>query len=284
MINYYGINKEKNFFQIWYFKQQCKNLTISFMPGVVMSKDGEKKAFIKVYYKQENIYLEYPFSDFSFKDGKIKIDKNEFSEGEIKIDITSEKLKIKGKIFFSRVISLKKKQISSLKVIKSIQSTHEIISVRHYLNGSLCINNTAVNFIDGIGYLESVFGKKISKDGIWFQCSDKYNYSIMVSIEPIKKMGIKFLGCVAFVYCNGMEYKFSTFRGCKIITYNDENLIIKQGGYYLKIIFNEKEHIKAVENKREDLLSGKAAVLFKIRKRRIFQYNSDKCSYKYNII
>ena len=283
MINYYGINKEKNFFQIWYFKQQCKNFIISFVPGIVIEKDGEKKVFINIYDNQKNIYIEYPFSDFSFRDGKIKIAKNEFSENQIKIDISSEKMKIKGKIVFSRVISLKKKHISSLKIIKSIKFTHEIISIRNYLNGILSINNNEISFCDGIGYIESIFGKKISKEGIWFQCSDKYNYSIMVSIEPINKIGMKFLSCVAFIYCNGREYKFSTNRGCRIITYNKESLIIKQGKYYLKITFDERDNINDVQNKRDEILYGKASVLFKIRKKIIFQYSSEKCSYKYNI-
>lgn len=283
MINYHGINKEKSFFQIWYFKQQCKDFVIAFIPGVVMSKDGEKKAFIKVYYKQENIYLEYPFEDFSFKDGKIKIAENEFSESEIKIDLSSEKVKIKGRILFSRIISIKNKQLSCLKIINPTKSTSEIISIRHYLNGTLTINNSSVNFIDGIGYIESIFGKKISKDIIWLQCSDKYNYSIRISIQPINKMGRKFLSCLALIYYNGREYKFSTLRGCRIITYNNENLIIKQGSHYLNIAFNEKEQLETVQNKREITLCGKASVLFKIRKKTIFQYNSDKCSYKYYI-
>ena len=94
---------------------------------------------------------------------------------------------------------------------------------------------------------------------------------------------MKFLSCVAFIYCNVREYKFSTNRGCRIITYNKESLIIKQGKYYLKITFDERDNINDVQNKRDEILYGKASVLFKIRKKIIFQYSSEKCSYKYNI-
>ena len=131
--------------------------------------------------------------------------------------------------------------------------------------------------------VENLTGKILKGMDKFVDAAQWNGKAILRSNEPINKIGMKFLSCVAFIYCNGREYKFSTNRGCRIITYNKESLIIKQGKYYLKITFDERDNINDVQNKRDEILYGKASVLFKIRKKIIFQYSSEKCSYKYNI-
>lgn len=59
------LNKNKNYFEGWYFKNVNNEEGISFIPGINISKKI-KKAFIQVITKDSSYFINYNIDDFKF--------------------------------------------------------------------------------------------------------------------------------------------------------------------------------------------------------------------------
>ena len=75
------LNKNKNYFEGWYFKHTSDKLNISFIPGISINKKI-KKAFIQIITNNASYNVDYNIEDFTYsnKPFYIKIGKNYFSK------------------------------------------------------------------------------------------------------------------------------------------------------------------------------------------------------------
>ena len=98
------LNKEKNYFEGWYFKNTTLKEGISFIPGINICDTG-KKAFIQIITNDKSYFVNYDIKDFKFSHEpfNIRIGKNSFSKECVNIDIQDEKqnLKVYGNIKYS---------------------------------------------------------------------------------------------------------------------------------------------------------------------------------------
>lgn len=96
------LNKNKNYFEGWYFKNTKGNNNISFIPGININKH-EKKAFIQVITNDTSYFINYDIKDFTYNNNPfyIKIKDNYFSKDKIHIDIKDKDIVIKGDIDYS---------------------------------------------------------------------------------------------------------------------------------------------------------------------------------------
>lgn len=291
MIKYYGENKEKKFFQQWYFKHQSINDEgIAFIPGISISKKGEKKAFIQVLTKRKSYYVQYSMEQVKIDEGSIQIGENKFSMSGIEININNCDLKVSGNIKYSTLVKLKNDMVRPLGKLKFAEYERKILSLRHYLSGSITIDNEEINFTNGVGYIETNWGKSLPEKYLWIQCGDKYNYSIMVSLAKVKFMGIRYLACIGIIYCNGEEYRLASYNRTKIICCESDKIILKRGKYYLDVDIHSDTSQKLLSpingemsgEMKEELLTT-ATLLFKKGKKSIFNYTTEKCSYGYNL-
>lgn len=230
---------KKSFFEGWYFKHQSKDGSIAFIPGINISKDGTKYSFIQVITKDKSYNINYDFKDFSISQDKltIKIKDNIFSTKGVILNIRNKNIIIKGRLVYSDIIPLKSDIMGPFAYFPFMECVHGVLSLNHKVNGSLFINNKEVKFIDAKGYIEKDSGKSFPKTYLWIQCNDFKieDTSIMVSIADIPFLGFEFKGCIAVVYYKGKEYRLATYNGVKLISYDENGLIIKRGKYRLEI-------------------------------------------------
>lgn len=231
--------KKKAYFEGWYFKNQFQDNAISFIPGINIKASGEKYSFIQIITKDKSYNINYDFNDFSISDDKltIKIKDNIFSTRGIILNIKNKDIHIKGRLIYSDITPLKSDIMGPFKYFSFMECFHGVLSLDHKVNGSLYLNDKEIKFIDGKGYIEKDFGRSFPETYLWIQSNDFIieNTSVMVSIADIPFLGYKFKGCIAVVYYKGKEYRFATYNGVKIISYNEKGLVIKKGKYRLEI-------------------------------------------------
>ena len=230
---------KRSFFEGWYFKHQSKDGSIAFIPGINITKDGTKYSFIQVITKDKSYNINYDFKDFSISQDKltIKIKDNIFSTKRVILNIRNKNIIIKGRLVYSDITPLKSDIMGPFSYFPFMECVHGVLSLNHKVNGSLFINNKEVKFIDAKGYIEKDSGKSFPKTYLWIQCNDFKieDTSIMVSIADIPFLGFEFKGCIAVVYYKGKEYRLATYNGVKLISYDENGLIIKRGKYRLEI-------------------------------------------------
>ena len=252
MRNHHIKKQSKEFFEGWYFKHQIHNQTISFIPGIHLSKEGKGFAFIQIITNSQSYFIKYPYQSFyaNINNLYIQIGNNVFSKKGIIIDIKTPELRIKGKAYYGKFTPIKDDIMGPFSLVPNMQCNHGIISLRHTINGSFKINDSLFNFKNGIGYIEKDWGSSFPKDYMWIQCNDfKDQTSIVVSVAHIPFCGFSFRGLIAIVYYKGKEYRFATYNGGKVLHADERQLLIKKGPYVLKVYIDKgKGHpLKAPE-------------------------------------
>ncbi len=220
----------KEYFRGYYFKHQKGNHTISFIAGI-----SSKTSFIQVITEKSSYKFIYRKDEYNEQNKIITIKGCKFSPDEIKIDIETAEIRITGKIKYENLIPLKSNIMGIFKYFP-MQCKHEIISMRHTLDGYFTINNEKIDFSGGTGYIEGDNGISFPKRYCWIQCNDFIaNCSVFASVAEIPFASFHFNGCIAVVWYEGHEYRFATYNGVKILKCSKIRLILRQGDYLLDI-------------------------------------------------
>lgn len=292
MSNFHGYNKKKNYFEGWYFKNQCDNDTVAFIPGVSIGMDGNKFSFIQIITSTESYSFKYSYSEFVVTEHKlyIEVGKNKFSEDGVEISIHKDDIDIEGKLEYGPFTKLDYDIMGPFKNIPFMECHHEIISMNHSVKGKLVINGREIIFKDSIGYIEKDWGKSFPENYLWVQCNDFKGSvsSIMVSIADIPFFGLKFKGCISAIYHNGMKYRMATYNRVKILRADSEAVILEKGNERLEIDIKSGKgmRLKAPVNGYMTRLirehpSCKADFRFYINGKLEFSLKSDNCSFEY---
>lgn len=287
------INK-KRYFEGWYFKHQSEDFSISFIPGININKNGYKYAFIQIITESKAYNIDYDFNDFSISKDKltIKIKDSIFSLNGSIINIKNKDINIIGKLTYKNITSTKGDVMGPFAYFPFMECSHGVLSLSHKVDGSLFINNEELKFKDAIGYIEKDSGRSFPKKYLWIQSNyfSMKDTSIMVSIADIPFLGFNFIGCIAVIYYEGKEYRLATYNGVKVISYDEQRLIIKKGPYRLDVEIKElyPQNLLA-PNAGEMIRTIKESIACNARFRffkgenLIFNLDSNKTSFEYVI-
>jgi len=292
------LNKGKNYFEGWYFKNTNSDNGISFIPGINIDRK-QKKAFIQVITNDSSYFVAYSIDDFKFSNNPfyIKIGNNYFSKDYVHIDINdnSQNLIIFGDIKYSHNVNISTNTFSPnimgpFSYIPFMECNHAILSMKNTVNGSITINDKKINFNNGTSYIEKDFGCSFPKSYIWcqgnnFKISDA---SFMISIADIPFIIFCFRGIICSLVIDNTEYRFATYNGAKLLKYditnNSLNIILKKGSYLLDIKSEYDAGLKLsapVEGKMEkdifESISEYISVTLKNKNKIIFSDTSTNC-------
>ena len=252
------LNKNKNYFEGWYFKHTSDKLNISFIPGISINKKT-KKAFIQIITNNASYNIDYDIKEFRYSNNPfyIKIANNYFSKESIHIDINDAKqsLKISGNIKYTNIKNIKSTKISPnimgpFSYVSFMECNHAILCMNSTINGIIIINNKKYIYKDNRGYIEKDWGTSFPKKYIWIQGNnfDKLNVSFMLSIADITLKLINFTGLICVLIINEKEYRFATYNNTKIIKQEINNnkiyIVLQKNKYLLNITSEYKEGLK----------------------------------------
>ena len=242
------LNKTKNYFEGWYFKNSNNLETISFIPGINIDKN--KKAFIQVITNNESFFINYDITKFEFGINPfyIKIDNNIFSKEGISIDIKdiNQNLVITGNIKYLNNININTNILSPnimgpFSYVPFMECNHAILSMKNNATGIIKINNRKIEFNNDNGYIEKDWGCSFPKSYIWCQGNNfkNSNASFMLSIADIPFKLFNFRGIICVLIVENKEFKFTTYNNTKLLQYDIKkdflNITLKKGPYFINI-------------------------------------------------
>lgn len=292
------INTDKNYFEGWYFKNTNNKEGISFIPGININGQ-EKKAFIQVITSNSSYFVNYNIDDFkfSFEPFYIRIGNNFFSKNNIHIDIkdNTQNLIVFGDIKYSNSQNISTNFLNPnimgpFSYIPFMECNHAILNMKSRADGEIHLNNTNINFDNGLGYIEKDWGCSFPKSYIWCQGNNfqNSNASFMISIADVPFKAFNFRGIICDLIIDDVEFKFVTYNNSKLIKYdvNDNSLdiILMKGCYSLNISSKYDEGLKLfapVKGKMEkgifESISASITVTLKKDNLVIFSDTSTNC-------
>lgn len=276
-ILFQGTLKKKNYFEGWYYKHISKDekKLLIIIPGIsLFSQDLHSFIqYVFIEFKKEdeikmyNGYIKYPFESFSYYDNpfKICIGKSQFSESEINLNISDDKINIKGLLKVSGMKPIKKSLLypnimGCFAYIPKMECYHGIISMNHKVHGKVLINENIYDFDEGKGYMEKDWGTDFPKEYVWLQCNNfsDSDTSLFLSIANIPFLKTAFRGYICnFLYLDE-EYRFATYTRSRMsIKYLDEKSIrveldSSKATLYVEAIINDTCDFIAPRNGKMD--------------------------------
>lgn len=251
--------KNSNYFEGWYLKHVSANHQDAFavIPGISLSDDPH--AFIQFAdgSKGRSAYFRYDIKDFHTdkKNFKVKIGNSVFSSEGIGLDLDSEELKVTGKIDYSDMVKLRPTLLRPgimgwYSYVPGMECNHGVVSLNHFLAGSIYINGKKKLLSGGKGYIEKDWGISFPESWIWVQCnsfSDEY-VSVMISVAKIPWRGNFFVGFIAFIHLRGKTEIFATYNRSKILFLGKNisgksEIQIAKGGKKLKVVITGKDSL-----------------------------------------
>jgi hypothetical protein len=95
---------------------------------------------------------------------------------------------------------------------------HGVLSFDHRISGSLNINDEAIDFEGGRGYIEKDWGKSFPSAWVWFQSNhfETPGTCITASIAVIPFLGTNFNGFIVGLWHEGKLFRFATYTGASV--------------------------------------------------------------------
>jgi len=292
------LNKKKNYFEGWYFKNTNIQKGISFIPGININDTGAK-AFIQIITNNKSYFVNYDINDFKFNASPfwIRIGNNRFSKESININIEdkSQELKIYGNIRFSNFKNISTNIFTPnimgpFSYIPFMECNHAIISMQNTINGFTNINGETIQFSNDEGYIEKDWGCSFPKAYIWCQGNNfqRSKASFMFSIADIPFKLFTFKGIICALLVDNKEFKFTTYNNAKLVEYdireNSFNITFKRKQYLLNIKSKDNKGIKLVAPVKGKMtknifesISASVTVTLKKKKEVIFSDTSIMC-------
>jgi len=292
------LNKRKNYFEGWYFKNTNSQKGVSFIPGINIDDTGAK-AFIQIITNNISYFVNYDIQDFEVNDSPfgIRIGNNRFSKEGITINIEdkSQNLKIYGNIKYSNSRNISTNIFAPnimgpFSYIPFMECNHAIISMQNTIDGFININDKTIQFNNDKGYIEKDWGCSFPKSYIWCQGNNfqKNNVSFMFSIADIPFKLFTFKGIICALLINNKEFKFTTYNHAKLvecdIREDSFNITFKRNQYLLNIKSKGNKGLKLaapVKGKMEkdvfESICALVVVTLKKEKEIIFSETSNMC-------
>jgi hypothetical protein len=223
---YHGWGRTHNYFEGWYFKivDPSGQYVFAIIPGVSYAKDGVAHAFIQVLdgVQCKAYYHEFPLSAFQPNSEKfaLNLGNNFFSAEKITLDLPQ----LKGSLNIHHPHPWPKMLgapgiMGWFSFVPFMECYHGVVSLHHRLEGQLQVYDAAVDFNQGIGYIEKDWGVSFPKAWIWMQSNHFASdgpMCLMASVAHIPWLGSHFVGYIVGFLWEGRLYRFATYTGAKM--------------------------------------------------------------------
>lgn len=200
-----------DYFRGLYFKCQSPTQTLSVIPAV----HGNSRSIQLITDSGAWNFTEYSKH-------------NSFGTDGFSIDLHSDKISAVGDIRFGKLSPIRYDIMGPFKYVPFMECRHSVVSMRHSVNGSICINGTQYDFKNALGYIEGDRGRSFPKKYIWTQCFFNGG-SLMLCAGDVPFAGLHFTGVICAIIINGKEYRLATYLGATTEIDADGVIVIRQG-------------------------------------------------------
>ncbi len=303
-----GSLKKKHYFEGWYYKNVTvdKQITVSIIPGVALTEE-DPHAFIQVIENvhHKSYYIRYDINEvlIHHKPECIQIADNYFYEDYIDLNIQTNELVLTGFLYYSDFTRIKTSRyaptiMGPFSYLPFMECNHSIISMHHYIDGILFLNDQELDFEDGYGYIEKDYGTSFPSEYLWLQSNtlarDNLMYkkvSLFLSQATIPFKLFQFNGFIAVFTLNDKEYRFSTYQGSKCmkkITKDETEKITLKNRQYKLVLKIQPQKTMALRSPKSgkmddevlESLDSICQVTLYQKKKVLFQQKLIACGYE----
>lgn len=244
-----GVEILHSYFEGWYFKQHANGKTIAVIPAEHIDSERNRSASIQVITNNSANVVVYPFDSFHAdrRDMEIHIGNSVFSRQGIQLHIEADGLTAEGELSFGSLTRPRFDIMGPFSLVPFMECRHSLFSLRHSVEGSVCVNGEETNFSPGVGYIEGDRGCSFPKRYIWTQCSFGENNSLMLSIADIPFLKGQFTGIIGAVLLDGREYRIATYCGACVSSLGCNSVTVRQGNMLLsaELLEKQEQHLRA---------------------------------------
>ena len=250
---YHGFTATPPYFEGWYYKlvSEDENSRFAIIPGVYIAPDQKNShSFIQVFNSEAKAvqFHRYPYQSFQATPDsfEVKIGQNRFTADQIDLSINDDIGQLSGTLNFERLNPWPIRLFSPGAMgwfawMPFMETYHGVVSMDHFIKGTLTSNGVLHDFTGGRGYIEKDWGKQFPSAYIWGQSNhfDQMGVSLMVSVAVIPWLGREFAGFIICLLYKGHLYRFTTYNLSKIVTLTvkdtDFNLVVQNSKYRLTL-------------------------------------------------
>jgi tocopherol cyclase len=298
-----GSFRNNNYFEGWYFKHIAVNSKDAFavIPGISLSADSH--AFIQFFdgSSGRSAYFRYDLNEFQSDKNRffIRIGDSFFSSTGIGLHLKHNDIRINGKIEYYDNVSLPFRLLRPgimgwYSYIPGMECNHGIISLNHFLGGTLYVNGKKKTYSGGKGYIEKDWGSSFPESWLWLQCnnfSDEY-ISVMLSIAKIPWRGKFFIGFIGFIHVRGKTEIFATYNRAKIeylkkTGESKSEILLTKGNKMLKVYIAGKgfASIKApfngqMTNRIKESISSEVIIEYSVKGKVIYSGKGTRAGFE----
>ena len=238
MTNFHGARKKRSYFEGWYLKQQCGTFSLALIPAYHVDEYGNPSASVQVITPGGSDSAVYGADEFIARKDRfwVKIGHSVFSEQGMKLDLTTPRFRITGQVKYHGLTPLSYSAMGPFSLLPFMQCSHDVLSLRHEVEGTLLLNGKPLIFRRGVGYIEKDRGNSFPKRYFWTQCNrfKGPTQSLFMSAAHIPMAGSSFTGTVCCILHGGRQYRLATYLGAKVLRLHPRTLLIRQGNKYLR--------------------------------------------------
>ena len=162
---YQGFNKERNYFEVWYFKiiDRTSQYVYAIIPGIIRGmNDHDHESFLQILdgVNQTTTYISYGVDSFKAKRDQFlfSVGSNEFSLKHIKLNHYDHKYQILGELKFVDVVTWPDSKLNPGSMgyynFLPLNWHKQVCCLYGEIVGKLLINNTEIDFSGGKVYIE----------------------------------------------------------------------------------------------------------------------------------
>lgn len=276
----------KGKFYGWYMKCQSESQTLAVIPAVHQS-GKERTCSIQLITDHNAWNVTFPSETFTKQGKQIWIEENQFNQNGLQLKIRMPGLTVNGNLDFGALSPLRYDIMGPFAVIPFLECRHSVWSMRHTVNGTLCINDQLFRFRNAKGYWEGDEGRSFPQKYAWTQCFFSGG-SLMLSVAEIPMSGVRFTGVIGVILWHGKEYRLATYLGAKVVQLQKGKIRIVQGDMELEVCLLErvKCSLKApvAGNMKRTIKEGaacRASYRFCKNGSTVFCFETGKASFEY---
>ncbi len=215
----------------WYLKCQSDAQTLAVIPAI-HSAGRKRTCSIQIITDNDAWTVRFTADVFQRIKGNIFIGENQFGKEGIRLAIHTSQLTIKGKLDFGPLCPLKYDIMGPFALVPFMECRHSVRSMRHSVQGNVCINGQKYSFHNARGYWEGDQGRSFPKEYIWTQCFFPGG-CLMLSVADIPMAGIHFTGIIGVILWQGKEYRIATYLGARVVQIQNNMVRVIQGNLEL---------------------------------------------------
>lgn len=262
---YHGHNKDRSFFEGWYYKidQHENDLTFIVIVGIAMSSKGAKEAFIQFGDSKtgKSRYYAFDASEFSAstESFELSLGKNYFSRDRLKLNLADLQIDL---IFSEHRTWDSSAYIPNimgpLSYLSNLDCHHNVLSLRNKVRGSISFDGLSISLDKALGYIEKDWGKSFPKAHIWMQSNtlEQSDLSLSLAIGKMSFLNQEIQAYAALLQGSNHKSLFATYRLNRFKFWESlegYNLSFSSARYALQISFNYKAAMPLLSPNRDGM-------------------------------